>query len=130
MGLFPVKCAVLAGSWPQNSSMVVGERMVFYTDDPAKGEIVELSQVASVELATEETVQKLGSTVGLGLLGTALLGPVGLVGGVLMARKKKATFVLRLRDGREALIDGEQSVYKQLNTAGMQNLMNATARLN
>ena len=125
MPLFPPICKVMAGHWTKDSQVCVGDlKLIFYKgNDVAGGEHVNVSQLSTVELATEETVQKLGSTVGLGLVGSVLLGPVGLIAGVLMARKKEATFIFTLKDGRTAMLTGDSRAYTQMQASIMQNSM-------
>lgn len=61
-------------------------------------------QVAGVEVATEESVKRLAGAVGWGLVGGALLGPVGLLAGLLAGgRGKKVVFIVRFKDGRKLL---------------------------
>lgn len=58
-------------------------------------------QLKSVEVATENTVKKLSGSIGLGLAGGLLLGPVGMIAGALAGgNKKEITFVATFHDGR------------------------------
>lgn len=62
------------------------------------------TEVEEVTLATEENVKRLGGTVGWGVTGAVLLGPVGLLAGLLMGgRSKQVTFIVRFKDGRKFL---------------------------
>jgi len=68
------------------------------------GERIDIKEVEEVSLANEETVKKLGGTVGWGLAGAALLGPAGLLAGALLGGKKKeVTFVVKFKDGRKLM---------------------------
>ncbi len=61
------------------------------------GEITPLNQldtvdIATVDIATEESVKKLGGTVGWGAVGAVILGLVGLLAGVLLGWEEKRSY--------------------------------------
>jgi hypothetical protein len=59
---------------------------------------------AEIEIASEEAVIRMGGTIGWGAAGAALLGPVGLLAGLLLGGKKdEVTFVAKLNDGRKLM---------------------------
>jgi hypothetical protein len=49
-----------------------------------------LSALVHLEVASEENVKRLGGTVGWGITGAILLGPVGLLAGLLPGGRGKA----------------------------------------
>ncbi len=60
--------------------------------------------IETLEIASEESVKRLGGTVGWGVAGAALLGPVGLLAGLLVGgRGNDVTFVATFKDGRRLL---------------------------
>ena len=68
--------------------------------------------------ATEENVKRLVGTIGWGAVGAALLGPVGLLAGLLAGgRGKSVTFVCKLKDGRRFLASAPSKVYIQMSAA-------------
>ena len=72
----------------------------------------------SIEVATEESVKRAGGTVGWGLAGAALLGPVGLLAGLLAGgRGKDVTFIAQLKDGRRLMATTDAGTYKKLAAA-------------
>jgi len=82
------------------------------------GEGIPLTEVATVEMASEESVKKLGGTVGWGLAGAALLGPVGLLAGLLKGgNKKQVTFVCVFKDGRKMLATTDSKTYTKIMAA-------------
>jgi hypothetical protein len=86
--------------------------------DGWSGESLLLSELETVEVATEEAVKRLGGTVGWGVVGATLLGPVGLLAGLLLGGKKtEVTFVARFKDGRKMLASSDASTYKKFMTA-------------
>lgn len=85
---------------------------------PHGGEAIRLTQLESVEVATEESVKKLGGTVGWGMAGALILGPVGLLAGLLMGgRKKEVTFVAKFKDGRKFLGTTDSTTFTKLQAA-------------
>lgn len=82
------------------------------------GESIPISELAEVDVATEDTVKKLGGTVGWGLAGAVALGPVGLLAGLLLGGKKKEiTFVARFKDGRKLLATTDNKTFTKLKAA-------------
>jgi hypothetical protein len=53
------------------------------------GETIPVAQLKEVELATEDSVKRVGGTVGWGIAGGLVLGPVGLLAGLLFGGKGK-----------------------------------------
>lgn len=83
-----------------------------------KWEKVTSDQFDTLEVATEENVKRLAGTVGWGIAGAALLGPVGLLAGLLAGGKKKeVTFVLKLRDGRKMLATTPARTFTEMQAA-------------
>ncbi|MCE8020181.1 hypothetical protein HOP51_08640 [Halomonas sp. MCCC 1A11036] len=75
----------------------------------------DISQVEVLEQASEENVKRLGGTVGWGVAGAALLGPVGLLAGLLVGgRGKDVTFIVQFMDGKKALCTASSKVYTQI----------------
>ena len=67
-------------------------------------EIYKGSDLVHLEIATEEAVKKVGGTVGWGAAGALVLGPAGLLAGLLLGGKKKEiTFVAEFKDGCKLL---------------------------
>ena len=72
-------------------------------------------QIESVQLASEEAVISLGGAAAFGTAGAVLLGPVGLLAGlVLGGRGKDTTFICKLLDGRKFMATARTRVYKDL----------------
>lgn len=64
------------------------------------GEAIPLSRLSLVDIATEANVKRLGGTVGWGAVGAALLGPVGLLAGLLAGgRGKRLPLLLSSKTG-------------------------------
>ena len=83
-----------------------------------KFEGVQLGQLASVDIATEEAVKRLGGTVGWGVAGAVIFGPIGLLAGLLMGgRGKDVTFVAVLKDGRKMLATTDSQTFIKIQSA-------------
>lgn len=80
-----------------------------------KNEKIPSKRLRSVEVATEETIKKLPGSIGLGLVGGLLLGPVGLVAGVLAGgNKKEITFVATFHDNRSFVGTSDPNTFANL----------------
>ena len=63
-----------------------------------KKEVMSASEIAEVDIATEESVKKLAGTVGWGVAGALVLGPLGLLTGTLVVgRKREITIIVVLQ---------------------------------
>ncbi len=79
------------------------------------GENILLTELKSVELATEENVKKVGGTIGWGVAGALILGPAGLLAGLLMGgRSKEVTFIAVFKDGRKLLATTDNKSFTRL----------------
>ena len=76
---------------------------------------VPITLLEAVEQASEESVKKIGGTIGWGIAGAVVLGPVGLLAGLLLGGKKKeVTFVARFKDGRKLLATTDSASFTKL----------------
>lgn len=68
-----------------------------------------------VEEASEENVKRIGGTVGWGVAGSVLLGPVGLLAGLLLGgRGKDVTFVAKFKDGTKLLATTDSKTFTKI----------------
>nr|DAE03069.1 MAG TPA: hypothetical protein [Siphoviridae sp. ct2QJ10] len=74
--------------------------------------------VENYELITDEHRKSAKSGVARGLVGGALLGPVGMLAGGLSA-KSKGIFIVAIafKDGRRSLIEVDNKIYKAIVTS-------------
>ena len=78
-------------------------------------EKIPVSEIQELEPASEESVKRIGGTVGWGAVGGVLLGPVGLLAGLLAGgRGKDVTFVCKLKDGRKFMATASSKIYTEL----------------
>jgi len=99
LGIFKV----VAGDFlPGKDHQFTGGKLIMKSKGKFFREKIAAEEVLKIEVATEETVQKAGGTVGWGIAGALIAGPLGaLAGGYIGGRKNEATFVCELRDGRK-----------------------------
>ncbi len=117
---------VLGGDFKANDSSLHRGTLLLY--DPRRNSFladteIPASQIASVEVVTEENVKRAGGTVGWAAAGGLLLGPLGLLGGALLGgRGKDITFLCTLRDGRRFLANASSEAYKEFLAESMKSL--------
>ena len=93
----------------------MSNQLIMLVEGRFLGETIEASQIEELEVASEQNVKRLGGTVGWGIAGAALLGPVGLLAGLLAGgRGKSVTFVCKLKDGRKFMASAPSKVYTQM----------------
>ncbi|AGC67440.1 hypothetical protein Cst_c04180 [Thermoclostridium stercorarium subsp. stercorarium DSM 8532] len=87
----------------------------FITTSILKPLYLDKSTVESYEIITEEHRKSVSSGVARGLIGGALLGPVGMLAGGLSA-KNKGTYqiAIQFKDGKKSLIEVNDKVYKAI----------------
>ncbi len=80
-----------------------------------KSETLSTDDIDEIAPGSEENVKRLGGTVGWGVVGAAVLGPVGLLAGLLAGgRGKDVTFVLKMKDGRKMLATTDAKTFTKL----------------
>jgi len=73
------------------------------------------SNVEKVEMLTEESVKKLSGTAGWGILGAAVLGPIGAIGGIIFGcRKKDICFACYLKNGKKFMAVSKAKIYQKI----------------
>lgn len=73
------------------------------------------NDVEEITEASEENVKRLGGTIGWGATGALILGPVGLLAGLLAGgRKKEVTFIVKFSDGKKALCTADSKLYTKM----------------
>jgi hypothetical protein len=111
------KITVHAGDFLKVPGFLTSNGMILLATEehPTDGEFIPLTEVDTIEVASEESVKKLGGTIGWGAAGAVLFGPVGLLAGLLFGgRKKEVTFVAKFKDGRKLLATTDNGTYTKL----------------
>ena len=105
------KIKVLAGDFPEGSCDYSWGQFNF----GFLSENISDKNLETVEIATEESVKKVGGTIGWGAAGAVILGPVGLLAGLLLGgRKKEVTFIAKFKDGKKMLASTDSKTYTKL----------------
>ena len=107
---------VIEGDFPKGHSSYLPQPKVFmmqwHSGQPL---MVPAREVEFFAQASEESVKKAGGTIGWGLAGAAIFGPVGLLAGaVLGKRSKTVTFVLKFSNGRKFLAKADEKAFAEL----------------
>ncbi len=91
-----------------------GGLIYFPWQDPPNG-FEYLDDIEQLDVATEESVKRIGGTIGWGAAGALVLGPVGLLAGLLLGGKKnEVTFAARFANGKKIFATADKEVYKKL----------------
>jgi hypothetical protein len=103
---------VIGGDYPQGTPIGVGSKgpSVAYT----------YPRIKSVELVTSQNQKKFVGAAGWGLVGMAVLGPVGGLAGVLASgNRTQICFACQLHNGRRFLATADSKVYEAFLAASM-----------
>lgn len=108
------KNMVIAGEY-QGKGVGVSLGCPFINIKIAKPLYLDKGNVDSYEVITEESRKSAASGVARGIVGGALLGPVGLLAGGLSAKSKgTVTLAIQFKDGGKSLIEADDKFYKAL----------------
>ena len=76
---------------------------------------IRAADLRSLEIATEETVKRVGGATGWGAAGMVVAGPIGAVlGGIIGGLGKDITFVAEFRGGQKLLATVDAGTYKEI----------------
>jgi len=76
---------------------------------------VKFNEIALLEIASEEAVISVTGAAGWGLGGAVLLGPVGLLAGLMLGgRSQETTFVCVFKDGRKFLATAKTRLFNDI----------------
>ena len=112
------KITIHAGDFLEGDGFYSSDTLILRSEKNRSGEVIRVRRLVTVEIATEETVKKIGGTIGWGVAGAVIFGPVGLLAGLLLGGKKKeVTFVAKFRDGRKLLATTDSKTFTKLQAA-------------
>jgi hypothetical protein len=110
------KIKVLAGDFTGDGSYSDGRITLRPKEQPSPAHrMVVRDFFASVDVAAQHNVVKVGGAVGWGAAGALVAGPIGLLAGALLGgRGRDVVFVATLKDGRRFLGQTDSKTYTQL----------------
>lgn len=124
---------VLAGDWKADSPIAIKKSFLgrpvalLMPKGTFSFETLQLRDVASLDIVTEDNKASIAGKLGWGAAGLVVLGPLGLLAGVLGGgNKRDRIMAISTRDGRKALIKGHVKEAEMLMAAAFQNQMGAT----
>lgn len=106
-----------AGDFPKGTAAIGFGKITlpWAQGDGLVGKQVRLSEIEAIDIASEESVKRIGGTIGWGAAGALILGPVGLLAGLLLGGKsKEITFVARFVGDRKMLATTDAKTYKTI----------------
>ncbi|MEK5479880.1 hypothetical protein NYE70_23565 [Paenibacillus sp. FSL R5-0407] len=108
--------SIIAGDYKGNPFKLnfTGQKVEMIAGLFKKNVLVNKDTVESYELIDEEYQTSAASAVGRGLVGGALLGPVGLLAGLSAKKKGMHRIVINWKDGKRSLAEVDDKVYKAL----------------
>lgn len=108
------KNKVIAGDY-YNFSIGYTPGLVYIEDSRGYNiEDISKSNVINYELVTEESVKSDTSAITRGLVGSLLLGPVGILAGLTAKSKGIYTLAIQFSNGKKSLIEIDEKRYKEL----------------
>lgn len=122
------KLTVHAGDFINRDSSIAGGNFILLKPENKTKffgtEVYKGSDLVRLEIATEESVEKVGGTVGWGAAGALVLGPAGLLAGLLLGGKKKeVTFVAEFKDGCKLLATCTEKEFNKAKTQFMKSTL-------
>lgn len=113
------KLKVHAGDFKKGGASAGGGAFTLWSDESNwRPQTIRFAELQELEVASEDSVKRLGGTLGWGVAGAALLGPVGLLAGLLAGgRGKKVTFVARFTGGQRLLATTDAKTFTKMQAA-------------
>lgn len=101
------------------NSQFVKDQFYLESNEQILREKIPVLSVKEVKEVSEDNIQSLSKTMGWGVAGSLLLGPVGLVAGLLAGFKstKRITFMCLFDDGRKFLGTTDSKTWNAINIA-------------
>jgi hypothetical protein len=116
------KIKIHAGNFKKGSYFFSWGALHMLTDaHPIKGENI-IDSLIEIQLATENNIKKMGGTIGWGVTGALIFGPVGILAGLLLGSKKKEiTFVAKFSDNKMFLGTTDYKTFTALQGVSLEN---------
>lgn len=108
------KNMVIAGDC-QGKGVGISVKGVFITTKIMNPLYLTKENVESYEVITEEAAKSAASGAVRGIIGGAILGPVGMLAGSLSAKSKNTiVLAIQFKDGKRSLMEVDSNIYKNI----------------
>lgn len=109
---------VHAGDFKDAKSANFGAGTFIFATGIFKSEKLPASEIAELEVASEESMKRMGGAIGWGIVGGLALGGIGALAGVLAGgRSKEVTFICKFKDGRKLLATTDSKTFTEIQSA-------------
>lgn len=111
------KIKIHAGDFPKGDAAIHFGKIVlpWQASDGFTRKTIALAELEEIDVASEENVKRVGGTIGWGAAGALVLGPVGLLAGLLLGGKKtEVTFVAKFKGDKKLLGSTDSKTYKAM----------------
>jgi hypothetical protein len=109
------KNAVIAGDYQgKGIGLVLGSPNIIMGMNPNNNILLDKFSIDTYDVITEDIRKSAASGVIRGAVGTALLGPVGLLAGLSAKNKGVYTIAVRFKDGKNSLMEVDEKIYKAI----------------
>lgn len=107
---------VIAGDYTGKAITVMGGvPQIVLSRDWTENQYLDKYGIDQYEVITEEQRKSAASGVARGIVGGALLGPVGMLAGGLSAKNKGTyTLAIQFKDGKKSLAEVDEKIYKAI----------------
>lgn len=118
------KVKIHAGDIGKRSIDFDGSYFSFYESRWSNTKI-SASNISSLEIATEENIKSISGTFAGGIIGGVILGPVGMIGGLLLGgNKKEVTFAATFNDGKKIFATTDSLTFTKIQAVHFDSLAN------
>lgn len=107
------KNCVIAGDY-ENRGLIKSPKGLILVIGFTKRILLDKEAVEAYEVIDEEKKTSATSAVGRGLVGSFVLGPVGLLAGLSAKKKGVYTVAIQFKDGKKSLLEIDDSLFKIL----------------
>lgn len=112
------KITILAGDFKPGGQANFTDQFYLPVDGKLSRDTVRPGEIADLEVASEESVKRLGGAIGWGLAGGVALGGIGALAGLIAGGKgADITFVCRFDDGRKFLGRTDSKTFEKMRAA-------------
>ena len=105
---------ILEGDYKGKLIVIAKNKLVIFSGMFKEKIDLDRNTIESYEVITEEHRKSAASGISRGLVGGALLGPVGMLAGLSAKNKGDYNIIIELKDGKRFMAEVDDKVYKLL----------------